>query len=192
MNQKPIIQTNKSFFLAAALSVLTLGIVAVTSPARSQGCDVYPIALSNQTLTNAQEGSVIYDIFNGTQPGNFGWLSWAGSPDEPTLVRSLSVPGDSNTYVNPDGATDHVVSVGDWVQGKPGVSNSEGVRDALNDLEDYEVVVPVWDQVRGTGSQAAYHVCGFARVRILGYRLPSQNRISALFLRSEERRVGKE
>src|ERR1019366_8203253 len=175
MNQTSIIQTNKHRLLAGALSALTLGMLAAASPAQGQGCDLYPIAMSAQTLTNVPEGTVIYDIYNGTQPGNFGWLSWAGSPDEPTLVRSLSVPGDSNTYVNPDGATDHVVSVGDWVQGKPCVSNSEGVRDALNDLEDYEVVVPVWDQVRGTGSQAAYHVCGFARVRILGYRLPSQN-----------------
>ena len=182
MTRKSIIQTNKNCFLAAALSALTLGILAVASPARSQGCDLYPIALSTQTLANVSEGTVIYDIFNGTQPGNFGWLSWAGSPDEPTLVRSLSGAGDSSTYVNPDNTNDYVVSIGDWVQGKPGVSNSHEVRDALNDLEDYEIVVPVWDQVRGEGSQAAYHVSGFARVRILGYRLPSQNRISALFL----------
>ena len=182
MNQKSIIQTNKNRFLAGALSVLTLGLLAVAPTARGQGCDLYPIALSSQTLANVQDGTVIYDIFNGVQPGNFGWLSWAGSPDEPTLVRSLSVPGDSYTYVNPDNTNDHVVTVGDWVQGKPGVSNSHEVRDALNDLEDYEIVVPVWDQVRGQGSQAAYHVSGFARVRILGYRLPSQNRISVLFL----------
>jgi hypothetical protein len=182
MSQHSTIQTNKNRFLAGALSALILGALAVANSALGQGCDLYPIALSAQTLTNVQEGTVIHDIYNGTQPGNFGWLSWAGSPDEPTLVRSLSVPGDCNTYVNPDDATDHVVSVGDWVQGKPGVSNSEGVRDALDNLEDYEVVVPVWDQVRGTGSQAAYRICAFARVRILGYRLPSQNRISALFL----------
>ena len=181
MNQTSIIQTNKHRLLAGALSALTLGMLAVASTALGQ-CDLYPIAISAQTLTNVPEGTVIYDIYNGTQPGNFGWLSWAGSPDEPTLVHSLAVPGDSSTYVNPDNANDHVVSVGDWVQGKPGVSNSNGVRDALNDLEDYEIVVPVWDQVRGQGSQAAYHVCAFARMRILGYRLPSQNRISALFL----------
>jgi|ERR1035441_3176082 hypothetical protein len=182
MNRRSIIQTSKNRFLAGALSVLTLGILAAASPARGQGCDLYPIALSFQTLANVQEGTVICDIFNGAQPGNFGWLSWAGSPAEPTLVRSLSVPGDSYTYVNPDNANDHVVTVGDWVQGKPGVSNSHEVRDALDGLEDYEVVVPVWDQVRGHGSQAAYHVSGFARVRILGYRLPSQNRISVLFI----------
>src|ERR1035437_9055717 len=107
MTRKSIIQTNNNCFLAAALSALTLGILAVASPARSQGCDLYPIALSTQTLANVTEGTVIYDIFNGTQPGNFGWLSWAGSPDEPTLVRSLSGAGDRSTYVNPDNTNDY-------------------------------------------------------------------------------------
>ena len=181
MNRTLIIQTNKHRLLTGALSALTLGILTLASTALGQ-CELYPIAISAQTLANVQDGTVIYDIYNGTQPGNFGWLSWAGSPDEPTLVASLSVPGNSSTYVNPGDANDHVVSVGDWVQGKPGVSNSHEVRDALNDLEDYEIVVPVWDQVRGQGSQAAYRVSGFARVHILGYRLPSQNRISVLFL----------
>ena len=163
------------------LSSAFAGVLMLANAACAQ-CDLFPIALSSQTLADVAPGAEISDILNGTQPGNFGWLTWAGSPDEPTLVSSLAVPGNSSTYVNPDDASDHVVSVGDWVRGKPGISNSHEVRDALNDLEDYEIVVPVWDQVRGQGSLAAYHVCGFARVRILGYRLPSQNRISVLFL----------
>jgi hypothetical protein len=182
MNQSITIRTNANRVLLGALSVLTFGILATANSVQGQGCDLYPIALSAQSLANVQEGATIRDIFNGTQPGNFGWLSWAGSPDEPVLVRSLSVPGDSSTYVNPDDANDHVVGVGDWVTGKPGVSNSIGVRDALDELEDYEIVVPVWDQVRAAGSNAAYHVSAFARVRILGYRLPGQNRISAVFI----------
>lgn len=182
MNQEPITRTNKNRSLLGALSALAIGALAAATSVQGQGCDLYPIALSAQTLANVVEGSTIPDIFNGTQPGNFGWLSWAGSPDEPTLVQSLSVPGDSNTYVNPDDPNDHVVSVGDWVTGKPGVSNSRGVRDALDELEDYEITVPVWDNARGQGSQAAYHVSGFARVRLIGYRLPNQNRISAVFL----------
>jgi hypothetical protein len=182
MKRVTIIRTNKNRALTLALAAAALGLLAVASPVRGQGCDLYPIALSAQTLANVPDGTVIHDIFNGTQPGNFGWLSWAGSPDEPTLVRSLSVPGDSGTYVNPDNAVDHVVNVGDWVTGKPGVSNSSAVRDALDELEDYEVTVPVWDQTRAQGSNAAYRVSAFARVRIIGYRLPGQNRISALFI----------
>jgi hypothetical protein len=175
-------QTSRKLLPLGALSALAFGLLATTDLAQGQGCQLYPIALSAQTLANVQPGTVIHDIYNGTQPGNFGWLTWAGSPDEPTLVNSLTVPGDSSTYVNPDDPNDHEVDVGDWVMGKPGVSNSSGVRDALDQLEDYEITVPVWDQARGEGSNAAYHVSAFARVRIIGYRLPSQNRISALFL----------
>src|SRR5207245_859965 len=84
--------------------------------------DLYPIALDQRTLANAKVGDLLPDIYNGIQPGNFGWLTWAGSPSEPTLVTSLMPPGDSQTYVNPINHADHFVSVGDWVQGKPGVS----------------------------------------------------------------------
>ncbi len=56
--------------------------------------------------------------------GNFGLLTWTGSPGEEALVTSLTPPGDSETYVNPDDPADHEVSVGDWIHGKPGVSNS--------------------------------------------------------------------
>ena len=127
-------------------------------------------------------GGVVRDIYNGVQPGNFGWLTWAGSPSEPTLVKSLTPPGDSATYTNPNEPGDHFVSIGDWVQGKPGVSNSRQVRDALDTLEQIDITVPVWDQARGTGNNSLYRVAGFARMRLISYRLPRQNRITARFL----------
>ena len=125
---------------------------------------------------------MIQDIYNGVQPGNFGWLTWAGSPNEPTLVKSLTPPGDSQTYFNPNNRNDHVVSVGDWVQGSPGISNSRQVRGALETLKQIDITVPVWDQARGTGNNCVYRVAAFARVRLVSYQLPSQNRISARFL----------
>src|SRR5262249_41905117 len=42
--------------------------------------DLYPIALHISTLNGATVGSILTDIYNGIQPGNFGWLTWAGSP----------------------------------------------------------------------------------------------------------------
>src|SRR4029077_11641026 len=98
-------------------------------------CALFPIALSAQQLSNATPGSVLSDILNGTQPGAFGWLSWGGSPSEPTLVNSLTPPGDSASYVNPDSPNDHQLNLGDWVQSKPGVSNSRKVCDALELLK---------------------------------------------------------
>ena len=150
--------------------------------AQAEGCDLYPIALHEKSLADVPVGGVIHDIYNGVQPGNFGWLTWAGSPNEPTLAKSLTPPGNSRTYINPNDRDDHVVSVGDWVQGKPGVSNSRQVRDALDTLEQIDITVPVWDQARGQGNNSLYRVVAFARVRLLNYQLPRQNRITARFL----------
>lgn len=168
--------------VAIALPVCVCLAISLGNSAHAQACNLYPIALSAQSLSNAAPGTVLTDIYNGVQPGNFGWLSWAGSPDVGTLVRSLTPPGDSATYVNPDNPEDHQINIGDWIQGAPGVSNSKNVRNALDILATREITVPVWDQSRGTGANAAYRVCAFAQVRILSYRLANQNRITARFL----------
>ena len=82
-------------------------------------CALYPIALSDTSLEGKLPGDVIPDILNGVGPGNFGWLTWAGSPSEKALVTSLTPPGDSQTYVNPENADDHEVNIGDTVKGRP-------------------------------------------------------------------------
>jgi hypothetical protein len=97
-------------------------------------------------------------------------------------VTSLTPPGNSSTYVNPDNTSDHQISIGDWVQGKPGVSNGKNVRDALDVLKEIDITVPVWDQTRGQRANTAYRVAGFVRVRLLSHQLPGQNRITARFL----------
>jgi hypothetical protein len=74
------------------------------------------------------------------------------------------------------------ISPGDWVAGKPGVSNSRGVRHALDRLLATEVILPVWDAVRGQGATAQYRVAAFAAIRLLDYRLGGQSRIRAQFL----------
>jgi len=171
----------KQSSILSRLSALSLGLLAFASVACAQ-CDLYPIALSAQTVANAQPGTIITDIFNGSQPGNFGWLTWAGSPSTPTLVDSLTPPGNSFTYLDPFDPGNHQVQVGSWVQGKPGVSNSKNVRDALDNLKSMVITVPVWDQAQGQGNNTLYHVVGFADVQIISYRLPSQNVISVFFL----------
>ncbi|MES1241964.1 MAG: CARDB domain-containing protein [Acidobacteriota bacterium] len=145
-------------------------------------CELYPIALWVASLADRQPGDQIVDIFNGTRPGNFGWLTWMGDNDVPALIASLTPPGNSSTYVNPHAPTDPTISIGDWVQGKPGVSNASDVRKALDNLETRDIVVPVWDATEGQGANVNYRVMGFARVRLLDYRLPSQNRITVRFL----------
>lgn len=145
-------------------------------------CTLYPIALHASTLSGAQPGDTLPDIFNGTQPGNFGWLTWSGGNGVPTLVASLTPPGNSHTYVNPHNSSDHTVSVGDWIEGKPGVSNAKAVRKALDELKNIDIVVPVWDTTQGNGANTIYQVSGFAKVRILDYRLPKDDRITVQYL----------
>lgn len=166
--------------LRAGLGLLAA--VLFTATASAQTCALHPIALSVTTLANVAPGTELPDIWNGSQPGNFGWLSWAGDPGEPTLNDSLSLAGDSNTYVNPDDPNDQLLIAGKWVFGKPGVSNSKHVRAALDALIGTEIIVPVWDQARGQGENAAYHIVAFARVKLVSYSLPHQNVIRAIFL----------
>jgi hypothetical protein len=144
--------------------------------------NVYPIAVSAAAVSNAAVGDVILDIFNGVGHGNFGWLTWTGDTTEAALVTSLTGAGNASTYINPDTSNNEELAVGDWVLGRLGVSNSLDVRDALDALEDNEIMLPVWDQVRGSGTTLAYHISGFAKVQIKGYRLPGQGKITVLFL----------
>jgi len=164
--------------------VMKISLTTVTPP--PSACTLFPIAIHRQTTAGLQPGALMTNILNGAGPGNFGWLTWTGSPSEPTLVRSLTPPGDSQTYTNPLSPADHVVSVGDWVQGKPGTTNSQAVRSALDTLKTVQITVPLWDSAEGQGNNARYRVAGFARVQLTDYRLPGESRISARFLGSAE------
>jgi len=130
-------------------------------------------------LGSLPTNTVITDIVAGD---NFSWLSWTGDQSDRALVVSLTVPGDSTNYVNLDDPNDHELNVGDWVFAKAPVSNRSSMRNALDALLGVDLIVPVFDDMRASGNGAAYHVAGFAHVQLVDYSLPSQNRISILFL----------
>jgi hypothetical protein len=162
-------------------SVTNTRLVEVFSGLTDLG-DLYPIAISKASLTNASVGDVLANILNGTQSGNFGWLTWSGAGDANALSASLTPPGNSSTYINPNNSADHVLSVGDWVRGNSGLSNSKNVRDGLNALKAIDITVPIYDIASGSGANAMYHIVSFARFRITAYDLTGQNKISARFL----------
>ena len=143
---------------------------------------MYPIALHESSLLALTPGALVEDIFNGTEPGTFGWLTWRGSPSAPILVRSLTAPGDSDGYLNPSDPDDPSLSAGDWVQASPGVANAADIRDALDALLGQDIVVPVWDVSAGQGAGAYYRITAFALIRLADYALPNHNRISAQFI----------
>ena len=183
-----LVTPTRPVFAAAQTSATTANVSTASLAAATpvDVCQLYPIALHTSSLAGVAIGGTIPSIYNGAQPGNFGWLSWTGDNGVPTLVTSLTPPGDSSSYTNPNDANDHVLVVGDWVDGRPGVGNSRNVRDALTQLESQDIVVPVWDQTQGQGANVQYHVVGFAQVRITGYQLPGANMISARYLGSTD------
>jgi hypothetical protein len=131
-------------------------------------CPIYPIALHQTTLQGVRPRYDARQIQQGTAPGTFGWLSWRGETTDTALAQSLTVPGDSQTYSNPDSPADHVVASGKWVQGRAAVADGSPVAAALTALRTthYRVVVPVWDQATGTGSTLRYHITSFAWVSL--------------------------
>lgn len=158
--------------------VSTLTRVHVSAPPRW----VYPIALHSDLVRTARIGQHLRNIPLGTGAGNFGWLSWTGDPSEPALLRGLTPPGNSQEYVNPFDPKDRVLSVGDWVSGKPGVSASRAVHDAMEALGSRKISVPVWTETRGAGNGMKYRVTSFACIQLTDFKLSGQGWISAVYL----------
>ncbi len=145
-------------------------------------CPLVPIATSRATVADLAPETPVKDILNGDRPGQRGWMTWTGLVPEPVLAVSLTLPGDSGTYINAEDPADHLVSVGDWVPARPGIVTSRAVGKALDALVGHEIVVPVWDATRAQGKNAAYRVSGFARFSVTDYQLAKDNRIGARYL----------
>lgn len=148
-------------------------------------CDAYPIALHQSSLSGVSQGQSIGDIWNGSGAGNFGWLRWPADQsagNEGYLVDSLTDPSLSLVdFSNAQDPSDTILNTGDYVWGNTGVSNSSGVRAALDSLEGKKIRVLVWDTASGTGINGYYHIVGFAWITMTDYHLPGQDRITATF-----------
>jgi len=139
-------------------------------------CDAYPFIVHKDTIdfdnpTNKIGDKV--DIFDGNGGSDFGWLAWnpdkaKGGQSEPHLEDELTYSRTPlNDYTNARDSTDHNLSVDDWVasmQGvKAAVESSEGL---LTSLVGTTMRIPVWDVFDTSESPEAYHIIGFAWVRI--------------------------
>ncbi|GAA2529945.1 pilus assembly protein TadG-related protein [Pilimelia columellifera] len=84
-------------------------------------------------------------------PGSFGWLDEDGT-------------GLCEVTVDDDGS----------YGGDPGASASQNCRTALDSLHEdrVEIPIPIYDGVRGAGSNTEYHLAGFASFVLTGYRFP--------------------
>jgi hypothetical protein len=149
-------------------------------------CAAYPLIVYTDTIkygTPDEDNEKLnkkVDIFNGHSdfgPGDeFGWLAWnpdssTGSEAAPYLRNELrSSTMAMNDFTDAREPSDHTLSVGDYVASIGGdratVESSHGL---LTNLKGKKIRIPVWDTFEaGTGpdERDAYHIVGFAWVRI--------------------------
>jgi hypothetical protein len=153
------------------------------------GCPLYPIALDARVIARAVPGAPLPEAVNGTNPGNFAWLTWTGAAGDTELLAALRPPGTSSEYVNPADPADGTVSLGDRVRARGGVTTSPEFRSALDGLMALNVLVPTWDSVKGSAGNYTFRVAGFALIRLDAYHLTgdkgsTKNRVTATYLGS--------
>ena len=182
--QAVTVVARKSFpsFFASVVGWPTLEAAAYATasyaPVGAMTGGVFPIAAYLEDFEYGES----YDIFAGGGPGNFGWLGWAGCAEEPILCESPTDPANSENYVNPDDPDDHVLSIGDWVEGSTGVIDAQCVRDQLDALHETPITVVVWDEATQQGANLDYRIAGFAVFVLEDHGLPAENRISGRFV----------
>jgi hypothetical protein len=175
---RPIIPDPIPFYTQTTMRITADARTGGKKP-KSAGCMVWPIALDVSTLSGVNPGDTL-NVWNDGGDGNFGWLRWPTDPNAGNstyLAMMLRHPELSVTdYVNAHDSNDHEVSIGDWVSGNSGVSNSDDVRAEMDDMMSenyrYTVVIPILKETEGSGSNLNYHISGFATVRIISYDLP--------------------
>ncbi|MCG8391729.1 MAG: Ig-like domain-containing protein, partial [Pseudomonadales bacterium] len=144
-------------------------------------CDVYPLTVTAQLFAGKEVGFPFTSVQLGEGYGSFNWLSWKGNSDTKSLAESLRFPGNSDQFLNPRNSNDHVLSEGDWVYGVPGVKSGKSIRDALDDLLNQEIVIPVFGKAEGVGKLRQFQVAGFAKIKITGYKLGGKGHLSLVF-----------
>jgi hypothetical protein len=150
-----------------------------------QGCAVVPIALYAGSLVSRNPGELIGDIYNGSSPGQFGWLRWptrTSAYAEGYLVETLGDPSlAASDFEDACEAGDNAINAGDCAWGNTGLSTASNA--AVLALENQDLRVPVWDSASGSGSNSSYRIAGFAVIRITDFDLSGQDRLTARFVR---------
>jgi hypothetical protein len=145
--------------------------------------------IPGRLFLNAQPG-YIFKAREGTSAGGFGWLSWDGAPDRPTLSESLAYnpppPGNfAEKYPGSDadmgylnlpagessGNRNGVLEEFEWLEVATG--NMNAVSEDL--FMDYvytgrPVTLVYYDIHHATGVNTSLRVRGFATVKLLGFK----------------------
>lgn len=151
---------------------------ATQAGAATNTCALYPIGLGNTALAGVAVGGTVNNVAFGLQPNNFGWMSWTGDRTEATLLTSLTPPGNSGAYVNPNNSSDHNLVPGDQIFGRPVAPDDSSMTTRLKNLEALTIIVPVFDQASQNGDVRLYRAIGFASIQLTGFNLLNTNTIS--------------
>ena len=117
------------------------------------------------------QAGIEYELTAGEEgPGNFGWLTWSGAVDNPTLANSLCNPD------NP--AMEFPV----WIEGSTGIKNSSAVRDCVDSWLGSTVLIPIWGQTNNAGgSNLSYEILTLGAFVLTGYDTHA-NKIEGYFV----------
>jgi hypothetical protein len=138
---------------------------------------LFPVIVSSDTFTNTTGSPqigytyTIWDKNNQLSPGNWGFLYWEDG-DGTNRCPDGCPQGPQVTVLGPnivDNSRSGGWVVGDWVHGDPGVN----MNPVLDELAPYivgnpwpEVIIPLFDQMRGSGNNTEYRISGFAAFRL--------------------------
>lgn len=184
-----VVQSSTSSFLAGLMGKPTLNVEATAKARYGQIAQVssglYPVTRRMPTDADPFVLGKQIEIRDERATGNFGWLTWAGSPSAPVLKNSMTPPGDSETYVNPYDANDHTINLGDWIEGSTGNMHSlASILDQYWVNTDRVMVIPLFDATEERGAKFNYRAAGFGAMKITGYSLGGNNKhIDAQFVR---------
>lgn len=183
------VKSSTSSFLAGLMGKPTLGVEATAKARFGQVAQasggLYPVTRRMPSSTDQIVLGQPVELRDEGVTGNFGWLTWAGSPNAPTLRTSMTPPGDSQTYVNPHDSNDHTINLGDWIEGATGNMHTlAAILDQYWVNTDRVMVIPLFDGTEGQGANFNYRAAGFAAFKITGYTLGGNNKhIDGQFVR---------
>ena len=175
------VTTNKSSdtFFMRLVGINTIDVSAPGTALTSQLLDGSPagVLLPMAIYDADYEPGTLYTLQDGMiGPGNFGWLSWNGSQAMNDLATWVCTPS------NPE-----IPSWPAHFDGQVGEKNGQstaGMRDCMDDLIENAttVLIPMWDQANGQGSNLEYNLVGLAAFRLTAYSEPLLNSISGEFI----------
>lgn len=185
-----VVRSSTSSFLAGLMGQSTMGVEAKAKARYGQIAQVgnnglYPITRIMPSVGEDVVPGQVIQIRDEKDTGNFGWLTWAGSTSATVLKTSMTPPGDSYTYINPLNPSDHVINVGDWVQGSTGNMHSlASILDTYWVNTGQVMVIPLFDTKNaGNGANLNYRVAGFAALTITAHHMTGNDKyIEARFV----------